>query len=265
MYKRISLLALSAFMVSTAASIAAAADLPPPPPAPAPQIRATAADWTGPYFGGVIGGTCMDTDTAVGIVDLTANTPSAPQDPALNGCGVSGGLVGGFNYQFGNVVAGLEGDFTWGSDKTGQHTDVTGAGDLIGEYYNVKWMASIRPRVGWLMNDDTLFYVTGGPAWMKGEMEDIITSQKVSKTHFGYAIGGGMEHALTENIHLRAEYMFSSYNKKDYVFTCPGGGAGCADPNGDGDDGYRATARNDMDQFHTFRIGVTWNFPVSAW
>ncbi len=272
MYKRISLAALAAFMTAATAATAMAADLaPPPPPAPAPQIRSSINDWTGPYMGGVIGGTCMDTTfsttTTYQVSDPGNEVNPAPTnaDPALNGCGLSGGFVYGFNYQIDQALIGLEGDFTWGSDKTGKHFDFTSAGDKIGEYYNIKWQTSLRARVGWLMNDDTLLYVTGGPSWMRGSMEDIITGQSHTNTHFGYAVGGGIEHALTENIHLRAEYIFSSYKNKDYgPYNC----TECVDDVAGGDtvrENSQTTASHDMDQFHTFRLGVTWNFPVSSW
>ncbi len=272
MKKTISLLALAAVASAAAAASASAADLaPPPPPAPAPEIRSSIADWTGPYVGAVVGGTCMDTDfsttTTYQVSDAAngeVNPAPTSSDPALNGCGVSGGFVYGFNYQFDRAVVGLEGDFTWGG-RTGDHHDTTSAGDKIGEYYNVKWQTSVRARVGWLSNDDTLFYITGGPSWMRGEMEDILTGQKDANTHFGYVIGGGIEHAVTENIHLRAEYLFSAYKAKTYgPYTCNE----CVTDVANGDttnESSTTTAREEMNAFHTFRVGLTWNFPVSTW
>jgi len=271
MCKRLSLLALATFISSAAASTAMAADLaPPPPPAPAPEIRSSITDWTGPYIGAVVGGTCMDTDfntTTTYTVSSGGETAPAPtsNDPALNGCGVSGGILAGFNYQIGNAVMGLEGDFTWGQDKTGDHHDTTSAGDKIGEYYNIKWQTSLRARAGWLMNNDTLLYVTGGPSWLKGEMQDILTGQKDENTHFGYTIGGGLEHAFTDNIHIRAEYLFSSYKTKDYgPYNC----SACVDDVAGGDavnEDSSTIAHHSLDAIHTFRVGLTWNFPVSTW
>ncbi len=271
MYKRISLLALATFMTSAAAATAMAADLAPPPPPPAPEIRPSVTDWTGPYLGAVVGGTCMDTNfstTTTYTVSDPANEANPAQtnnDPALNGCGLSGGFVGGFNYQIGDAVLGFEGDFSWGQNKTGDHHDTTSAGDKIGEYYNVKWRTSLRARAGWLMNNDTLLYVTGGPSWLRGELEDILTSQKDTNTHVGYTVGGGLEHAVTENIHIRAEYMFSSYKTKDYgPYNC----TACVDDVAGGDavnENSSTVAHHSLDAIHTFRVGLTWNFPVSTW
>ena len=212
-------------------------------------------DWTGPYIGAVAGGTCMDTDTTYTIDYIDPGDTDSTSDPTLNGCGFSGGLVAGFNYQFGSAVVGIEGDIVWGG-KTGELTYIDSVGGIMGESYSISWMSSMRARLGYLMNNDTLLYITGGPAWMKGNLRDKISGQNFTRTHFGYTVGGGLEHAFTENIHLRAEYLYANFNNKRYgPYVC--GGCGLA--------GANITATNDMNQFHSFRAGVTWNFPVSSW
>ena len=254
MNKRTSLLALAAIMTAFAGKAALAADLaPPPPPPPAPEIRASVSDWTGPYLGAVLGGTCMDTEWDFqqdtdrdGTIDVV--TPDLP----MNGCGLSGGVLAGFNYQIDNVVLGVEGDWTWGS-KTGKHTDII-TGGVERDHYKIKWQNSLRARVGLLATQNTLFYVTGGVSWLRGRVKET-TPVEISdtRTHLGYVLGGGIEHALTENIHLRAEYLYSSFKKKTYgPFTDPGPYP-------------TASAKIGLDDVHTFRAGVTWNFPVSTW
>jgi len=254
MKKRTSLLALAAIMTASAATAAMAADLAPPPP-PAPEIRPSVADWTGPYLGAVLGGTCMDTewdllqDTPVkdGIIDTV--TP----DLSMNGCGLSGGLVAGFNLQIDNVLLGLEGDWVWGG-RTGDHDAYTFVPTTRRERdaYDIDWMTSVRIRTGILTTDSTLLYLTGGPAWIRGEMKDVNSGAGFKNTHFGWTIGGGVEHALTDSIHLRAEYLFASFKRKDYGRFCT-----TCDIAVDIDKG--------MNQFHTFRAGVTWNFGLSNW
>ena len=243
MYKRISLLALATFMTSAAAATAMAADLAPPPPPPAPEIRPSVTDWTGPYLGAVVGGTCID-----GEYDRV-ESGGGTADPDLRGCGFNGGIVGGFNYQISNIVLGLEGDVTFGG-KTAKNIVQQDAITPI-------WTTTLRPRVGFLANNDTLFYVTGAVAWLRSEWKDTGTGQKVKKTHTGYVIGGGIEHALLENVHLRAEYLYQNYNDQSYTFNCGtcgvGGGAGTV------------TGTTDLGNVHTFRVGMTWNFPVSTW
>ena len=250
MKKRTSLFALAAIMMMGTA--AQAADLAPPPP---PEIRPSVTDWTGLYLGVVGGGTFMDTDwdllqdTPVkdGVIDtVTRNLP-------MNGCGVQGGFMAGFNYQIDNVVLGLEGDWTWGS-KTGEYADPTN-GVVERDHYKIKWQSSLRARLGLLTTDKTLFYLTGGIGWLRGSVvETTPLALRDTHTHLGYVLGGGIEHALTENIHLRAEYLYGSYNTKTYGrFVNP-------DPTQPD-----ADVRMGLDSVHTFRAGVSWNFPVSTW
>ncbi len=240
MCKRISLLALATVMTSIAAASAGAADLAPPPP-PAPEIRPSVTDWTGPYIGGVLGGICMD-----GTYDRSTSG-GASSDPDLRGCGLQGGVMAGFNYQFNNIVVGLEGDFVAGG-KTGKNISMQDA-------LYVNWMSTLRPRAGFVANDNTLLYVTGGVAWLKAKWKDTGVGESKTNLHTGYVVGGGIEHAVTTNIHVRAEYLYANFNEKDYTFNCAtcgaGGGAGTV------------TGSTDLGDVHTFRIGVRWNLPVN--
>lgn len=272
MKKRTSLLVLAVIMTASAGSAVMAADLAPPPP-PAPEIRPSVADWTGPYIGVQGGVTCMESrmmhyntvedGTTVNDDDdfddpgeswdgsSTTNQVRGPYD--LNGCGFAGGVMAGYNYQIDSVIFGVEGDWNWGG-RTGDHLDV-----YEKDRYDMDWMASVRLRAGILATDQTLFYLTGGPSWMRGELIDVNTNTGFKETHFGWTIGGGIEHALTENIHIRGEYLFAKYGNKKYGPFC----TGCAT------DGNPNTATVEPElkknEFHTFRLGVSWNFPISNW
>ena len=267
MKKRTSLLALAAIMTASTATAAMAADLAPPPP-PAPEIRPSVADWTGPYIGVVGGGTCMETRDVYRTYSFTDNNGNGTYDPGIdtrdtapsdelhfdmNGCGFTGGIVGGFNYQVDSFLFGIEGDWVWGG-RTGDHDAYTFVPTTRREQdaYDIDWMTSLRIRTGILTTDSTLLYLTGGPAWIRGEMKDVNSGVGFKNTHFGWTIGGGVEHALTESIHLRAEYLFASFKRKDYGRFCT-----TCDIAVDIDKG--------MNQFHTFRAGVTWNFGISDW
>ena len=267
MNKRTSLLALAAIMTTFAGTAAKAADIAPPPP-PAPEIRSSLGDsWTGPYIGVTGSVNCMEArmvhynTVEDGEFDQngnfiwdgssTTNQVRGPFD--MNGCGWTGGVMAGYNYQVDSIVFGLEGDWNWGG-HTGDHLDV-----YEKDRYNVDWMASVRLRAGILATEKTLFYLTGGPSWLRGELVDMNTSTGFKEDHFGWTIGGGVEHALTENIHIRGEYLFSKYEDKKYGPFC----SGCAtDGNPD-----TALVKPEMkwNRYHTFRLGVSWNFPISSW
>ena len=231
-------LGITATSLST---ISKAADLlPPPPPAPIVEIRETVQDWTGGYLGGVAGATCMD----------TYYVPTSGPDPELNGCGFSGGAVAGYNYQFGNAVFGLEGDWTMGT-RTASNT-------LDAVKYNIDWQASLRGRLGWLATEKTMFYGTAGVGWMRGTMRALVgigsVPMKDSQTHFGYVVGGGVEHALSSNLRARIEYLYANYNKKYYDLNVP---AAC------GINPCKADLK--ANGVHSMRVGLAYNFSMGNW
>lgn len=228
---RITLAAL-AFTAMLAAPVAGlAADYMPPPP-PAPELRRS--DWSGPYLGGVGAVTCMD----------TYYVPSVGPDPELNGCGGMGGVVAGWNYQMDDWVLGIEGDAMWGGRNAKNSLDAV--------KYNNDFLGTVRGRVGWLASDSTLLYVTGGVGWMQGTMNALVgpksIPQKDTKTHFGWLVGGGMEHAFTDYFHGRLEYLYGHFGDKKYDLTVPGT---CAPS---------CIVDFDYKHLHMFRIGLTWNF-----
>ncbi|HHI81812.1 MAG TPA: porin family protein, partial [Rhizobiales bacterium] len=202
--------AIAALAASLGAIAAKAADLPPPPPPPAPmvEIRPSVTDWTGPYVGAVAGVVCMDTEY----------TPSVGPDPELSGCGFSGGAVGGYNFQFNKAVVGIEGDWTFGGH--------TASNTLDAVKYSIDWQSSLRARAGWLASDETLIYATAGVSWMRGTMDALVGPGSVpmhaTKTHTGFVVGGGMEHAFSKSLHGRIEYLYANYNNKLYDLNVPG-------------------------------------------
>jgi len=155
-----------------APAAAQAADASPPPtppapivtkaPAPAPLAPVPAPDWSGFYLG-INGGVLFDDG---------AGTP------------LFGGTAG-YNFQFGQLVLGVEGDLdaAW---------PTAGGTDGIG---------TIRGRIGlplqWFMP-----YFTAGYAF-----SDFSTS--------GLAIGGGAEFRLTPTLSLKAEYLRVDLGEED--------------------------------------------------
>src|SRR5436309_1464417 len=96
-----------------------------------------AYSWAGPYLGGNIG-------YAWGSV---ANNPAKPS-------GFAGGVQGGYNFQSGPLVFGLEADI-----------QASGANDTFAPWkFSNPWFGTVRGRVGYALNN-ILFYGTGGPAF----------------------------------------------------------------------------------------------------
>jgi outer membrane immunogenic protein len=126
------------------------------------------------------------------------------------------GVTAGYNYQSGNLVAGLEGDIDFGS-VNGQNYPFPGAhasGNVTGE-------GSLRVRFGYAL-DRALLYVTGGytGANLKGSLADFSAAPNLyaSQSAYlnGFVIGAGMEYALTNNISVKAEYLFNDYGYAPY-------------------------------------------------
>src|ERR1700744_1197536 len=85
-----------------------------------------AYSWAGPYLGANLG-------YAWGSVD---NNPTNPS-------GVLGGLQGGYNWQSGPLVFGVEGDL-----------EVTGADDRFAPWkFSNPWFGTVRGRVGYAFNN----------------------------------------------------------------------------------------------------------------
>ncbi|QPC42449.1 porin family protein [Kaustia mangrovi] len=216
-------LCLLAGMAHTSAE---AADLPvyvPPPPAPV-------WSWAGPYLG-----------LHVGAVDgdISARGEEDPEDfeLKLDPNGIVGGVQAGYNFQFDSIVLGVEGDFSFGDVD-----DVAYPADFRFET-QIDWMATIRGRVGWAM-DRTLFYATGGAAFADMELKasEGPFTDKDTQTMFGWTVGGGVEHAFTDYLSFKAEYLYADFNKETFTL-------GGEDERG----------RADL-QTHTFRVGVNWLF-----
>jgi outer membrane immunogenic protein len=219
-------LALTTAMVVPAAS-ALAADLDVPPPPPVEELRPASYDWSGFYVGGWVGATCIDGE-------LTDN--AGPTLWEMSGCGWKGGLLGGYNHQFEQWVVGLEGD--WG--MTGDiATNEEAGGDFA---FSMDHIATIRARWGYAF-DDTLLFLTGGAAWARGDLDGIIaaTPDHIKGTHWGWTFGGGMEHAITDQVRIKLDYLYTAFGGDNYV------------------DGCCNVTVHDFDD-HEVRLGVIWAF-----
>jgi outer membrane immunogenic protein len=206
-----SALALCAATAASAADLPQAADPYVPPPAQADY------DWTGLYAG-----------LNVGVAFLKERMRAFPDVPGVpfsaresDSSLTYGGQVG-YNHQIDALVLGVEGDFNFldaGSDLTFTGTNTT---TWKSDY---DWFATIRGRVGFAA-DNTLFYATGGVAWLHGEFDiatagggggvgapaPIVGAAASDKdTLLGYTIGGGIEHAFSEAFSGKVEYLYADF------------------------------------------------------
>lgn len=167
------------------------------PPAPAPIVEtAPVSTWVGPYLGAQLG------YGFGGNVDVDGNE--------IDTDGVVGGVFGGWNFQSGQFVYGLEADVN-GSGIEGSNAGEEARSSVDG---------SVRARVGVAVTDDILVYGTAGGAAERLE----ITSggAEDTQTMLGYTVGAGVDARLTEQVFARAEYRYSDYGSED--FDLPGVG-----------------------------------------
>jgi outer membrane immunogenic protein len=181
-----------------------AADLAMPVKA-APMITAPAYNWSGFYIGVEGGGSwgrSKHVDQSTGLDDT----------PWFD---VNGGLVGGtagYNWQTGNVVLGVEGDWSW-VDQNGSAADTGPAGDpLYSSVTKERWLATVRGRLGYAA-ESMLFYVTGGYAAASVDVGATDTAtgfvyDQTTQTRSGWTGGGGIEWRLAPNWSAKVEYLY---------------------------------------------------------
>jgi outer membrane immunogenic protein len=144
--------------------------------------------WTGVYAGIHAGYAFGDGDTALGDVDLD---------------GFIGGGLAGFNYQTCSVVIGLEGD-------VGFSPDIDGSTGVPGVDLDVEPNGHIRARLGLDMDGTWMPFIAGGLAIADADIGGD------SKVHLGFSIGAGVDYRFTDNLVGRIEYLFDSYEQRDY-------------------------------------------------
>lgn len=200
---------------------AGAADIP-PPAYKAAVPAALPASWTGFYLGGHVG-------AAWGTHDYF--DPFAGKTILSNSVnGFVGGVQGGYNYQIGWAVIGIEGDFSW-ADVKGSAPGVAGAriGGLSAKVDNV---ASVAGRIGGTV-DRALLYIKGGvggardkytcPAGIVGAGCAFgVNTPAVSYNRTGPMVGAGVEYAFTSNWSGKVEYDFMDLGTRTVQFCPPG-------------------------------------------
>ena len=135
-----------------------------------------------------------------------------------------GGGQAGYNWQSGALIYGIELDYS-GIDSRGNSTTVlTNAPGFVPfstrTSSQVDQLGTLRARLGYAVAPRTMLYVTGGLAFGNTNLSSSITtpgtpcngaglcaSGSSSDYRAGWALGGGIEHALTRNWSIKGEYL----------------------------------------------------------
>lgn len=226
-------IALAAVMTSSAF----AADLPSrkfAPVAPLPTFT-----WTGFYAGVNVG-------AAFNHGSMTVSPSNDFRFVGINNFGswrktedetsFVGGAQVGYNYQMGNIVLGAEADFSFADLKNEQsgYGSRPGGGPFLFEHSfrtrtKVDWFGTLRARVGFTPLERLMVYGTGGLAYGQvkttaSELEYVTAgglpawddswAGSKNDTRFGWTLGAGAEYAITNNLSLKAEYLYVDLGKQ---------------------------------------------------
>ena len=175
---------LAPVLAASTALPAFAGSVTPPPSdpvvmAPAPMPVVSSKDWTGAYVGGQLGYGNINTD-----------------DPDTEGDGALYGLRAGYDWDFGNWVAGTNLQYQGGE------IELDNAAKLDG-------LLRLGGRAGYDAGN-TLVYGTGGFA--KAFTSDDAISPGDSN---GYYVGLGLEQSVTENVSVGGEVNYNKFNDFD--------------------------------------------------
>jgi outer membrane immunogenic protein len=177
------------FATAGTAGVALAADMPARPyyTAPTPVY---ASAWAGPYLGGTIG-------YEWGSV---SNNPTRPS-------GVEGGIEGGYNWQFGQFVTGVEADIS-----------ASAAEDTFAPWqFSNPWFGTVRGRAGVAIGN-TLIYGTAGLA--VGELSvDSPGNLSQARTSAGWTAGAGVEVGFMAHWSAKAEWLYLDLSDRSFSVT----------------------------------------------
>ena len=233
---------LSTIVLVAAGGAALAADLP-SRQAPAPYFAPSVYTWTG-FYAGVNAGAAFDNAksqrfAAFGpILTTTVTTPLA--GGKNNTVGFAGGGQIGYNFQFNQFVLGGEADIQYLSlNRNDNRFNSYFAAQSNSTYTFLNnrtdgYFGTVRARFGFAF-DRALLYVTGGLAYggsgraasvqvsssVAGVQSYIYNPTGTGKTNIGYALGGGVEYAVSNNVTVRGEYLFVDIGTRTTTLVAP--------------------------------------------
>jgi outer membrane immunogenic protein len=221
--------------------------------------------WTGFYIG-ANGGYGWSAHSKLNLsgtdIDTCNNQDCTLSDKTskdLNPAGGFGGGQIGYNWQHGRLVYGIEADLQGAGIRKSVNAVVLpgDATDSASASSALDWFGTVRGRLGYSF-DRTLVYATGGFAF--GGVKDHLTVTDADgnvakdfkdKTVTGFAVGGGIEYALSPAWSLKGEYQFLDLGSSN-LSASPNPG-----PNGS-DDTANGSLKVDH-SYHTVRIGLNYH------
>jgi outer membrane immunogenic protein len=177
-----------------------------------PEMAPT-SDWTGIYAGvqggGVAGGDFRFRDATPGMV-----APISAQ--ASVGGFVAGGTVG-YNWQWGSIVLGIEGDLSYADFGNRLSIGMPGLGTGFVEAKAEGFVGTATARIGYSW-DRALVYAKGGYAYLgeaafRAGATGIPTASRSTEMD-GWTVGGGLEYAVSNNLTAKLEYQYLKFSRR---------------------------------------------------
>jgi outer membrane immunogenic protein len=217
------LISAAAFMLLAIGSATAADMFKMPPPAPG-------YDWTGFYLGPHLGGYWNSVDW---FEDSTTTGsflvgPVGFHDASVRTSGVFGGGQGGWNYQIGWFVWGIEADGSAGalSGNSPCFSETAALGFTQSCSTKISALGTFTARIGAAFGN-TLLYLVGGGAWEDEKLVDACnacgpggtsTSAVYSQGIGGLTFGAGIEYAFAGKWSAFLQYNYVAFGTRDLTF-----------------------------------------------
>jgi outer membrane immunogenic protein len=173
-------------------------------------------NWSGFYLGGNFGYGVASSSVSEGTSALPAGPQVTVSSANLNMSGFIGGAQAGFNWQATPYwLFGLEGDFQWSAQRGSINASNFFVADAVNA--SIRSFGTLRGRAGVITNDATLWYLTGGWAYGRTELNLVDTFQPGAIAHAnstisgsvsGWTIGGGLETRIGGNWSGKIEYLY---------------------------------------------------------
>jgi outer membrane immunogenic protein len=196
----------------------------------AASFGARAADvsvynWTGFYLGLNAGGNWGKSQSPMTIASNAAFASAFDTmgSKSFDTGGFTGGGQGGYNWQWHNILVGLETDFDYFGSAGSQSVSYPTPNSrrpltsTITKSLNTDWLFTARPRVGITANN-WLFYETAGLAltqlkasWAYADNFPEAANATASANVTGWTVGGGIEYAFPGNWLVGGEYLYVKF------------------------------------------------------
>jgi outer membrane immunogenic protein len=197
------------------------------------------ADFKGFYVGANAGGAFGRNDAQTTTTFSPTGYFAASSVPAIGTAGnqksepnqFTGGGQAGVNFQSGNFVFGLEGDFgamsmSASTTATATYPCCAPTAFTVAQTYSTSKLFTLRPRVGWVFGN-VLIYETVGMALTTVKYSEVFTdtfataheSASLQDTRIGWTIGGGGEIKIARHWSVKGEYLYADFGSSSVSST----------------------------------------------